>query len=75
MKHCTVLYRSSYALYCTVTALLLHCSCGPGAGVSSSRRKSRKAYFSAPSDERRILMSAGLSKELKGKYTVSTATV
>lgn len=42
------------------------------AGVSSSRRKSRKAHFSAPSSERRILMSAALSSDLKNKYNVSS---
>ncbi len=36
--------------------------------VSSSRRKSRKFHFSAPSSERRVLMSAPLSKELRAKY-------
>jgi hypothetical protein len=43
---------------------------GVDAGVSSSRRKSRKAHFSAPSSARRILMSAALSSDLKNKYTV-----
>jgi uncharacterized protein YqjF (DUF2071 family) len=38
--------------------------------VSSSRRKQRKAYFSAPSDVRRKLMSAPLSKELREKHNV-----
>ncbi|CAM6096164.1 unnamed protein product [Calypogeia fissa] len=36
--------------------------------VSSSRRKSRKAHFSAPSSVRRILMSAALSSDLKNKF-------
>ncbi|KAI9098151.1 60S ribosomal protein L26 [Phlyctochytrium arcticum] len=36
--------------------------------VSSSRRKSRKAHFSAPSSERRKIMSASLDKELREKY-------
>ncbi|KAJ3200013.1 60S ribosomal protein L26B, partial [Clydaea vesicula] len=35
---------------------------------SSSRRKSRKAHFSAPSSVRRHLMSSNLSKELRDKY-------
>ena len=39
--------------------------------VSSSRRKSRKAHFSASSSERRVIMSASLSKELQNKYNVS----
>ncbi|KAA8895494.1 hypothetical protein FN846DRAFT_784976, partial [Sphaerosporella brunnea] len=38
--------------------------------ISSSRRKSRKAHFSAPSSVRRKLMSATLSKELREKYGV-----
>ena len=36
--------------------------------VTSSRRKARKAHFTAPSHIRRIIMSAPLSKELRGKY-------
>ncbi|KAI9222680.1 translation protein SH3-like domain-containing protein, partial [Blastocladiella britannica] len=40
------------------------------ADVSSSRRKSRKAHFSAPSHARAILMSASLSKELREKHGV-----
>ena len=40
------------------------------ASVSSSRRKSRKAHFSAPSHIRYRLMSAGLSKELRKKHNV-----
>ncbi|CAN9112255.1 unnamed protein product [Alternaria alternata] len=35
--------------------------------VASSRRKSRKAHFSAPSSVRRVIMSAPLSKELREK--------
>lgn len=38
--------------------------------VSSSRRKSRKAHFNAPSSVRRVIMSAPLSKELREKYNV-----
>ena len=38
--------------------------------VSSSRRKARKAHFSAPSSIRRKIMSSALSKELRGKYNV-----
>ena len=38
--------------------------------VSSSRRKSRKRHFSAPSSIRRIIMSSSLSKELRNKYHV-----
>ncbi|KAI9192933.1 translation protein SH3-like domain-containing protein, partial [Polychytrium aggregatum] len=43
--------------------------------VSSSRRKSRKAHFSAPSSARRVIMSAGLSKELREKYRVRSLPV
>ncbi|KAF2861018.1 ribosomal protein L24 [Piedraia hortae CBS 480.64] len=38
--------------------------------LHSSRRKSRKAYFQAPSSVRRVIMSAPLSKELREKYNV-----
>ncbi|KAG6814517.1 60S ribosomal protein L26B [Tricholoma furcatifolium] len=38
------------------------------ADVSSSRRKSRKAHFSAPSSIRRKIMSSALSKDLRAKY-------
>ncbi|KAI0025646.1 putative 60S ribosomal protein L26-1 [Xylariomycetidae sp. FL0641] len=43
--------------------------------VSSSRRKSRKAHFSAPSSERRVIMSAPLSKELREKYNVRSIPI
>merc|ERR1711992_455240 len=43
--------------------------------VSSSRRKCRKAYFSAPSSVRRKLMSAPLSKDLRQKYGVRSIPV
>ncbi|SCV15314.1 probable 60S ribosomal protein L26-B [Nakaseomyces glabratus] len=38
--------------------------------VSSDRRKARKAYFTASSSERRVLLSAPLSKELRAQYGV-----
>ncbi|QIW99341.1 hypothetical protein AMS68_004859 [Peltaster fructicola] len=38
--------------------------------LHASRRKSRKAHFSAPSSERRTIMSAPLSKELREKHNV-----
>ncbi|KAG1669511.1 hypothetical protein FOA52_015678 [Chlamydomonas sp. UWO 241] len=38
--------------------------------VTSSRRKCRKAHFTAPSSERRKLMVAPLSTELKNKHQV-----
>merc|ERR1712034_177066 len=43
--------------------------------VPSSRRKCRKAHFSAPSSVRRKLMSAPLSKELRQKYSVRSIPV
>merc|ERR1711872_188516 len=43
--------------------------------VSSSRRKSRKAHFTAPSSERRRIMSAPLSKELRQKYNVRSLPI
>ncbi|KAF2447810.1 ribosomal protein L24 [Karstenula rhodostoma CBS 690.94] len=45
------------------------------ANVASSRRKSRKAHFSAPSSVRRIIMSAPLSKELREKHNVKSIPV
>ncbi|KAI2611020.1 putative 60S ribosomal protein L26-1 [Hypoxylon fragiforme] len=44
-------------------------------GIASSRRKSRKAHFSASSGERRVIMSAPLSKELREKYNVRSIPV
>ncbi|KAK3721084.1 60S ribosomal protein L26A [Vermiconidia calcicola] len=38
--------------------------------LHSSRRKSRKAHFQAPSSVRRVIMSAPLSKELREKHNV-----
>ena len=43
--------------------------------VSASRRKSRKAYFTAPSHLRRKMMSAPLSKELRQKYNVRSLPI
>merc|ERR1711991_94948 len=43
--------------------------------VSSSRRKSRKAHFTATSHQRRKLMSAPLSAELRSKYNVRSVPV
>jgi len=40
------------------------------ADLHASRRKSRKAHFSAPSSVRRTIMSAPLSKELREKHNV-----
>ncbi|ORY95208.1 translation protein SH3-like domain-containing protein [Absidia repens] len=46
---------------------------GPKKNVTSSRRKCRKAHFSAPSHIRQKIMSSPLSKELKEKHSVSRA--
>ncbi|KAI1007137.1 hypothetical protein K3495_g1083 [Podosphaera aphanis] len=43
--------------------------------LSSSRRKSRKAHFNAPSSVRRTIMSAPLSKELREKYNVRSIPI
>eukprot|EP01061_Rhynchopus_euleeides_P018266 TRINITY_DN301_c0_g6_i1.p3 TRINITY_DN301_c0_g6~~TRINITY_DN301_c0_g6_i1.p3 ORF type:complete len:134 (+),score=67.50 TRINITY_DN301_c0_g6_i1:83-484(+) len=40
-----------------------------------SRRKQRKAHFTAPSSVRRVLMTAPLSKELRQKYNVRSLPV
>mmetsp|Transcript_1321 Transcript_1321/g.3801 ORF Transcript_1321/g.3801 Transcript_1321/m.3801 type:complete len:146 (+) Transcript_1321:53-490(+) len=45
------------------------------ANVSSSRRKSRKAHFTAHSTLRHKLMSAPLSQDLKGKYNVNAMPI
>ncbi|KAA8496763.1 60S ribosomal protein L26 [Porphyridium purpureum] len=45
------------------------------ASVSSSRRKSRAAHFSAPSHVRRVIMSAPLSRELRTKYNVRSLPI
>merc|ERR1719183_2373904 len=44
-------------------------------GVSSSRRKSRKAHFTATSVDRRKLMSAPLSAELRAKYNLRSVPI
>ncbi|KAF2793055.1 ribosomal protein L24 [Melanomma pulvis-pyrius CBS 109.77] len=43
--------------------------------LASSRRKSRKAHFGAPSSVRRIIMSAPLSKELREKHNVRSIPI
>ena len=45
------------------------------ASVSSSRRKSGKLHFTAPSHVRRKIMSSPLSKELKAKYNVRSLPI
>merc|ERR1711898_38546 len=44
-------------------------------GVSSQRRKARKAHFTAPSSIRRRMMSCPLSKELRTKYDCRSVPV
>ena len=44
-------------------------------GVTSSRRKCRKAHFTAPSHIRRRIMSCHLSKDLKNQYHVRAIPV
>mmetsp|Transcript_7614 Transcript_7614/g.13753 ORF Transcript_7614/g.13753 Transcript_7614/m.13753 type:complete len:137 (+) Transcript_7614:100-510(+) len=43
--------------------------------VSISRRKNRKAHFTAPSHIRHKIMSAPLSKELRSKYQVRAVPI
>merc|ERR1712196_264541 len=43
--------------------------------VSASRRRSRKAHFTAPSSVRRKIMSAHLNKELSQKYHVKSMPI
>merc|ERR1711987_32314 len=45
------------------------------AGVASSRRKSRKDHFTAPSSVRRKIMSAHLNKELSHKHHVKSMPI
>eukprot|EP00906_Rhabdomonas_costata_P038324 RCo054084 len=42
---------------------------------TASRRKNRKAYFTAPSHVRRVLMSSHLGKELRVKYNVRSMPI
>ena len=42
---------------------------------SSSRRKSRKAHFTAPSHIRRKIMSASLSKDLRAKHGIRSLPI
>lgn len=44
-------------------------------GVTSSRRKQRKAHFAAPSHERRVRMSATLSGDLRKKYGIRSVPI
>ncbi|KAF7792969.1 hypothetical protein EIP86_004074 [Pleurotus ostreatoroseus] len=45
------------------------------ADVSSSRRKARKAHFSAPSSIRRKIMSSALAKDLRAKYNARSLPI
>jgi len=44
-------------------------------GIATSRRKSRKAHFGAPSSVRRTVMTAPLSKELREKHNVRSIPI
>ncbi|KAK5455997.1 60S ribosomal protein L26A [Exophiala xenobiotica] len=44
-------------------------------GLASSRRKSRKLHYDAPSGTRRLIMSAPLSKELREKHNVRSIPI
>lgn len=57
------------ALRCAHVGLLADPGMKYNKDVSSSRRKQRLAHFAAPSNVRRKLMSAKLSKELRGKVS------
>ncbi|ROT43422.1 60S ribosomal protein L26-1 [Sodiomyces alkalinus F11] len=48
---------------------------GKVTSVHSSRRKARAAHFNAPSSERRVIMSAPLSKELREKYNARSIPI
>jgi len=43
--------------------------------VTCSRRKQRKAHFTAPSHVRRIIMSSPLAKDLRSKYNVKSVPI
>jgi len=43
--------------------------------VSSSRSKARKAHFTSSSVERRVIMSAPLSKELRQQYNIKSLPI
>jgi len=45
------------------------------AAVSSSRRKTRKAHFTAPSNARRVIMSAPLAKDQRKKLGVRSLPI
>lgn len=43
--------------------------------VSSSRRKSRLRHFTAPSSERRVIMSSALAKDLRAQFNVRSMPI
>ena len=43
--------------------------------VSSDRRKARKRHFTAPSSERRVIMSATLSKQLRKTHNIRSLPI
>ncbi|MCJ1351798.1 MAG: 60S ribosomal protein L26B [Icmadophila ericetorum] len=43
--------------------------------LHSSRRKSRRSHFDAPSSVRRVIMSAPLNKELREKHNVRSVPI
>lgn len=49
--------------------------CSLATDVSSSRRKSRKAHFTAPSSVRRKIMSSSLTKDLRAKYNTRSLPI
>jgi hypothetical protein len=59
-----MLPAQSIVVFCSDALLTLN------PALHSSRRKSRKAHYDAPSSVRRTIMSAPLSKELREKYNV-----
>lgn len=59
----------------TVIDVLLKIKMKYNPDVSSSRRKNRKAHFSAPSSVRRKIMSSSLSKELRAKYNTRSLPI
>jgi large subunit ribosomal protein L26e len=62
--------RSAYECFFTNSAAMKF-----NPRVSSSRRKNRKAHFTAPSSVRRVLMSSPLSKDLRNKHNVRSMPI
>ena len=71
--------RGNGSIRCVCFVLLLgsvrgrRANCAYSPSVSSSRRTTRKAHFSAPSSVRRVMMSSPLCEALKNKYNVIIA--